>query len=179
MKKQLSVLSLMFGFFVCVTMLCSCGGDDDNNSGGINTNSIYDVLDVNGTKYACFGKRCSITYSSSWDSSKNRGKILLPCGKLSDAEKGEFDFNYMFSISLKGSEPLKIGSRLENYSPTLESSADYTSFDYIFDYASGSATVTDKKDDEYITIRFDSFKFGDKGKSYSLNGTVQLDLDED
>ena len=179
MKKFHSVI-MVFAIVVAALSFTACGGDDDNNnSGGVNTNSIYDVLDVNGAKYACYGKRCSITYSSSWDSSKNRGKILLPCGKLSDAEKGEFDFNYMFSISLKGSERLKIGSRLENYSPTLESSADYTSFDYIFDYASGSATVTDKKDDEYITIRFDSFKFGDKGKSYSLNGTVQLDLDED
>ena len=31
MKNQLSLLSRMFGFFVCVTMLCSCGGDDDGS----------------------------------------------------------------------------------------------------------------------------------------------------
>ena len=29
MKKSLSVLSLLFGLFVCVTLFSACGGDDD------------------------------------------------------------------------------------------------------------------------------------------------------
>lgn len=30
MKKSLSILSLLFGLFVCVTLFSACGGDDDN-----------------------------------------------------------------------------------------------------------------------------------------------------
>ena len=62
-----------------------------------------------------------------------------------------------------------------------------------YNHVSGSATITDKKDDEYITVKFDSFKFTVSSESYDfngsgavpnsesyvLNGTVQLDLDED
>ena len=29
MKKKLSILSLLFGLFVCVTLFSACGGDDD------------------------------------------------------------------------------------------------------------------------------------------------------
>ena len=31
MKKKLSILSLLFGLFVCVTVFCACGGDSDDN----------------------------------------------------------------------------------------------------------------------------------------------------
>ena len=31
MNKKLSILSLLFGLFVCVTVFSACGGDDDNN----------------------------------------------------------------------------------------------------------------------------------------------------
>ena len=30
MKKKLSILSLLFGLFVCVTLFSACGGDDDD-----------------------------------------------------------------------------------------------------------------------------------------------------
>lgn len=30
-----------------------------------------------------------------------------------------------------------------------------------------------------MIVRFDSFRFGNGSNSYSLNGTVQLDFDED
>ena len=43
------------------------------------------------------------------------------------------------------------------------------------DYVGGSATIIEKKDDKYITIKFDSFTF----ESHTLNGTVQLSFDED
>lgn len=32
MKKSLSVLSLLFGLFVCVTLFSACGGDDDKDA---------------------------------------------------------------------------------------------------------------------------------------------------
>ena len=32
MKKKLSILSLLFGLFVCVTVFSACGGDDDESS---------------------------------------------------------------------------------------------------------------------------------------------------
>lgn len=38
MKKSLSVLSLLFGLFVCVTVFSACGGDDDN--GGSSSNPL-------------------------------------------------------------------------------------------------------------------------------------------
>jgi hypothetical protein len=36
MKKKLSILSLLFGLFVCVTVFCSCSKDDDNGSSASN-----------------------------------------------------------------------------------------------------------------------------------------------
>ena len=39
MKKSLSVLSLLFGLFVCVTVFSACGGDDEPSSGGNNGSS--------------------------------------------------------------------------------------------------------------------------------------------
>lgn len=32
MKKSLSILSLLFGLFVCVTLFSACGGDDDKDT---------------------------------------------------------------------------------------------------------------------------------------------------
>lgn len=39
MKKKLSVLSLLFGLFVCVTAFSACGGGDEPSSGGNNGSS--------------------------------------------------------------------------------------------------------------------------------------------
>jgi hypothetical protein len=39
MKKSLSVLSLLFGLFVCVTVFSACGGDDEPSSGVNNGSS--------------------------------------------------------------------------------------------------------------------------------------------
>ena len=33
MNKKLSILSLLFGLFVCVTLFSACGGDDDDDNG--------------------------------------------------------------------------------------------------------------------------------------------------
>ena len=36
MNKKLSILSLLFGLFVCATVFSACGGDDDNNKSSSN-----------------------------------------------------------------------------------------------------------------------------------------------
>ena len=171
MKRIYSTLMLL-AMMVAALSFTSCSKDDDRD---IVFSNDYDILEINGAKYACYGYRSFITYSSSWEFSKNIGKILLPCGKLSDAEKGEYDYDYMFTINLKGKNGLEKGCKLENFSPTFESSTDWKTVGY----EGGSATVTDKQDDKWITVRFDSFRFGNGSTSYSLNGTVQLDFDED
>lgn len=174
MKNFYSTFSMLV-VMVAALGFATCSSDDDNGDGLNESSQDYDVLQINGERYACYGYRSIITYSSSWDFSKNCGEILLPCGKLSDAKKGEYDYDYMFAISLEGKQGLKKGSKLESYSPTFNKSGDWDDLDYV----SGSATITDKKDDKYITVKFASFKFGNGSKSYSLTGTVQLDLDED
>ena len=174
MKKLYSTI-MMLAMMIAALSLTACGGDDDNND--INLKQDYDILQVNGVDYACYGYRCIITYSSTWNKTKNSGKILLPCGKLSDAKKGEYDYDYMYGIKLEGSKDLKKGTKLEEYSLQFDSSEDYY---HKYNYTSGSATVAEIRSDEYITIKFDSFMVSNKeGDSYVLNGTVQLDFDED
>ena len=148
--------------------------DNSSKDDGINLNQDYDVLKINGVDYACYGYRCAITYTSTWDSAKHSGEFRLPCGLLSEAQNGKYEYNFMYIIYLKGKENLKIGSKLEDYSPTFENMSDWSELDYV----SGSATITDKQNDKYITVKFDSFKFGDGSNSYTLNGSVQLELDE-
>ena len=170
MRKVHSTI-MMLAMIVAALSFTACGGDDDSAS-----NQSYDILEINGVNYACYGYRCYVTFSSFWDLSNHSGHISLPCGKLADAQKGEYDYDYMFTIDLQGSQDLQKNSKLEDFSPTFVSSTDmWTTLNYV----SGSATVVDKKNDTYVTIKFDSFKFGSGSKSYTLNGTVQLDFDED
>lgn len=39
MKKSISILNLLFGLFICVTVFSACGGDDEPSSGGNNGSS--------------------------------------------------------------------------------------------------------------------------------------------
>ncbi len=168
----------MFAMIVAALSFTACSSDDDNNSNNNNNKNVtqdYDVLQINGVNYACYGYRCAVTFSSNWNLSNHSGEILLPCGKLSDAQKGEYDYDYMYTITLEGNQDLQKGSKLENFSSTFEYMGDWDTLDY----ESGSATIVEKENDSYITIRFDSFKFGNGSNFYTLNGTVQLDLDED
>jgi hypothetical protein len=175
MKKIYSTI-MMLAMMIAALSFTACGGSDSDDDYADYLKNEYDILIINGEKYACFGYRSLITYQSTWDLSKHTGEIRLPCGKLSDAQKGEYDYDYAFMIKLKGNQDLKIGSKLEDFSPTFTGVDDWSG---PYDYDSGSATITDKKDDKYITIKFNSFKFGSGSKSYTLDGTVQLDLDED
>lgn len=169
--KKLYPTIMLLAMMVAALSLTACGGDDGgdgNGGGGTNSNQIYDVLQINGEDYACYGYRSPITYTSHWDSSIHCGEISLPCGNLSDAQKGKHKYSYMYTIYLEGNQNLSKGSKFENYSPKIDDI--YSRFDYI----SGSATVIDKKDDIYITVKFDNFTF----RNYTLNGTVQLLFDE-
>lgn len=166
---------MAFAIMAVFSLACvSCGDDDDEP----NSMQLYDVLQINGVNYACYGYRCLVTYTSDWDLSTHSGTINLPCGKLADAQKGEYDYDYMYSINLNGSQDLKKGSELEDFSPKLMAVDDnYVGIGLV--YTRGSATITDKKDDTYITVKFENFTFSDGTETYILNGTVQLLLDED
>lgn len=102
MKKLYSTI-MMLAMMVAALSLTACGGDDDEN-GGSNLKQDYDILQVNGVDYACYGYRCAVTYTSTWNITNNSGEIMLPCGNLSDAKKGEYDYDYMYIINLEGSE---------------------------------------------------------------------------
>lgn len=169
MSKIKYFLFFAVTLFSAMCVLSSCSKDDDDSE---NFGMGYDVIQINGESYACYGYKSIASFQSTWDLSNHRGEIRLPCGKLSDAQKGEYDYDYMYTIWLEGNQDLKKGSKLENFSPTFEDMGQ-------FEYVSGSATITDKKDDDYITVKFDSFKFASGSKSYVLNGTVQLMFDED
>ena len=177
MKKLYSTIMLL-AMRVAALGFTACGGDDDDEEVNVfNLKQDYDILHVNGGDYACYGYRSLATFSSSWDKTNHSGMILLPCGKLSDAKKGEYDYDYMYSIELEGTKDLKKGSKLEDYSLCFQSAENYCE---LYEYASGSATVVDIVNDQYITINFNSFKVcNEDGKSYVLNGTVQLDFDVD
>lgn len=172
MKKFVSAILFLAAMTATVFCLSSCGSDDDDE---LHLEMGYDVIEINGVKYACYGYKSLITYDSSWDLSEHSGNILLPCGSLSDAKKGEYDYDYMYDISLEGNTNLKKGSKLEDFSPELACSDDWG----CYEYSGGSAVVTDKKDDKYITLKFSSFTFSDGRKSYEFNGEVKLSLDED
>lgn len=173
MKRIKYLFPVIVALVCAATALSSCGKDDDDNS---NPLVSYDVIQINGESFACYGYRCAITYTSTWDLKTHSGDVTLPCGKLSDAQKGEYDYDYLYTIDLQGKQDLQKGSKLEDFSPTLTTVEDFME-DYA--YESGSATITDKVDDEYITVKFENFKCVSGSKSYVINGTVQLDLDED
>ena len=167
---------MMLAMMVAALSFTACGDDDDEED-EINLKQDYDILQINGVNYACYGYRSVITYSSYWNKANHSGEILLPCGNLSDAKKGEYNYDYLYGIVLEGSTDLKKGSKLEDYSLWFISSHDNRN-DY--EYKSGSAVVAEIKSDEYITINFNSFKVrNEDGDSYVLNGTVQLDYDEE
>lgn len=136
----------------------------------------YDVFQINGESYACYGYRCFMTLCSDWNLSEHSGSISLPYGKLSDAKKGEYDIFQTIKIYLSGDRDLSKGCKLEDFEPELR---DQGLFYGYYDYRSGSATVINKKDDDYITIKFESFSFKGEDGSLTLDGTVQLSLDED
>ena len=164
-NKILFAIALM-----CTMFLSSCGGGDSDGGGsGGSGGMLYDVLDINNTKYACYGYKSLVTFCSVWNLSTHSGVLRMPCGLLTKAEKRQYDYDYMYEINLNGTKNLSKGSKLEDFSPNFEYAWERTN------YTSGSATVIELTD-RYITVKYDSFKFGSGSNSYTLNGTVQLDL---
>lgn len=174
MKKIYSTI-VTLALLIAVLGTSSCSKESDNTG---NNSNAYEIIEINGNQYACYGYRSydqynKITYRSTWDLLNNRGTIILPCGELSDAEKGNYNYDYMLNIGIKGNQPLQKESRLEDFSPTLDISTSSSGWNYC-NYVSGSAIITDIIDDKYITIRFDSFTFSNKSKYYTIIGSVQL-----
>jgi len=147
---------------------CSMNDEDANFS------QEYDVLQINGVECACYGYRCGLTYESEWNLEQRKGEILLPCATLTNAINADYDYNYLYTIYLNGSKDLKKGSKLEDYNAKLENTDNWD----VVNYESGTAIVTEKVDDKYITISFNQFKFGQGDNSFTLNGTVQLSLNK-
>ena len=81
---------MMLAMMVAALSFTACGDDDDEED-EINLKQDYDILQINGVNYACYGYRSVIIYSSSWNKANHSGEILLPCGNLSDAKKGEYN----------------------------------------------------------------------------------------
>lgn len=121
-------------------------------------------------------KNMIATNESSWRDGTL--SIMIPLGELADAEKGEFDYDYMIGIDCFGGNKPSVGTNLADYpeiyvSIMLDESSGT-------DYKSGSAVVKSVKDDDYITIEFKNFKCGESSaQSFTVNGTVKLLYDVD
>ena len=102
MSKLKYIFFVFVTLFGAVTMLSSCSSSDDNEF-----KADYDVFQINGESYACYGYRSPVTYTSEWNLSTHTGELRLPCGKLSDAQKGEYDIDYMYSFIWKAMKTLK------------------------------------------------------------------------
>lgn len=114
MKKYLWLL--MVAVFAALPFaLTSCGDDDNDDDDTLS--SVYGKLNVNGKDYACYGFGMPITYSSTWEN--NELEINLPLGELSDAQKGEYDYDYMYTITCSGGSKPTVGTDLSNYSNIL------------------------------------------------------------
>ena len=161
--------------FAMMAVFClsfvSCGDDDEDEPASFK----YGQININGKTYACYGYGMPITYSSSW----NDGilSIDLPLGELTDAKKGEYDYDYMIGILCEGRKP-SAGTNLADYSE-IDITIAIDRLEYAI-YESGSAIVKSVSDDNYITIEFKNFKCKASSTStYTLNGTVKLDYDVD
>ena len=73
MKKLYSSIMLL-AMMVVALGLSACGGDDDDSD----FKQDYDILQVNGVDYACYGYRCAVTYTSTWNITNHSGEIMLP-----------------------------------------------------------------------------------------------------
>ena len=163
-------------FFLASIIACiaiaisSCSTNKDGNTPKVE----YGIIQIDGTSYACYGYGCPITFTSYWNYDTHKGEITLPCGKLSDAQQGVYNYDYAYTIKLSGTEDLAKGSKLENFSPTLTDAGGW----YTLDYTSGSAVVTEIVPNKYITINFSNFYFTKGTTTHSFTGTVQRALSE-
>ena len=152
--------------------LTSCGDDNDEPNG-----LSFGKININGKDYACYGYGMPITYCSTWENGSL--DIYLPMGELADANKGEYDYDYMITISCHGGGKPSTGTNLADYSDISATFLSMEWDEYFGEYVSGSAIVKSVKDDDYITIEFNNFKVKSSSQSYTINGTVKLLYDVD
>ena len=103
MNKKLSILSLLFGLFVCVTVFCACGGDDDKDA----PPSINPIVgtwwienESKGYKYYT-----EITYNADNTCSWSRYRYEGDTKNLIDSKSGTYKIDgNQLSILYKGDE---------------------------------------------------------------------------
>ena len=170
MKKYLSLITFAVMAVFSLTLV-SCGNDEEDDP-----TLTYELININGKNYACYGYGMPITYQSLWKDGTLH--ILLPLGELADAQKGEYDYDYMIGITCSDGSKPSVGTNLANY-PNIEATIILNEGGSAV-YESGSAIVKSIKDDDYITIEFKDFKCKTSSiQSYTFNGTVKLYYDVD
>ena len=103
MKKSLSILSLLFGLFVCVTLFSACGGDDDKDAPP-STNPIVGTWwienESKGYKYYT-----EITYNADNTCTWSRYRYEGDTKNLIDSKSGTYKIDgNQLSILYKGSD---------------------------------------------------------------------------
>ena len=103
MNKKLSILSLLFGLFVCVTVFCACGGDGDKDAPS-STNPIvgtwYIENESKGYKYYT-----EITYNADNTCTWSRYRYEGDTKNLIDSKTGTYKIDgNQLSILYKGSD---------------------------------------------------------------------------
>ena len=103
MKKSLSILSLLFGLFLCVTLFSACGGDDDKDAPP-STNPIVGTWwienESKGYKYYT-----EITYNADNTCSWSRYRYEGDTKNLIDSKSGTYKIDgNQLSILYKGSD---------------------------------------------------------------------------
>ena len=69
--KRLNLSMMMFAMMFAALSFSACSKSDDDLPDFKND---YDVLQINGVKYACYGYRSIVTYVSTWDLSHHTGR---------------------------------------------------------------------------------------------------------
>ena len=119
MKNNLSVLSLIFGLFICVTVISACSSDDETSSGGNSGSSkhIAKILSEEAYLY-----ETSFTYDAQGRVTKIIETETAP--DFNTYSETTYQYGEMIIISKKTKERTyssgQINSRSETHSYTLE-----------------------------------------------------------
>lgn len=149
MKKNLSVLSLLFGLFVCVTAFSACGGGDEPSSGGNNGSSNNNQTSGNNQ-----------TPSTPTQSSKHVAKIIT--------EEGSSFYESSFTYDSQG----RVTKVIKTQSGTGTNSYSETEYQY------GEMLIISKMTGER-TLTNGQFITDSETHSYTLdNGRIVKDEDK-
>lgn len=133
MKKSISILSLLFGLFICVTVFSACGGDDEPSSGGNNGSSNNNQTPSNPlstkhivkiiTERVSEGGNTFIESSLFYDSQGRVRKIIETKSSSSGQNRyseTEYKYGEMLIISKKEDTYSGTGTSSNTHSYTLE-----------------------------------------------------------